>query len=128
MKDENDGDNMKIRAKLAKDYGDFAWGNVNGDTALVKHTWYYIVYSFQMKDGKDTEVLLFLNNAVDNSTKTLSNRFIVDDGAYKSFIGLARKAVDDNTEHLKGFIYSICIYQTFHTAANVTHYNGGCKA
>jgi hypothetical protein len=58
-------------------------------TAIEKDTWYYLVFSFEMKDMINTEITFFINNVASaHGVKTVNESFIIDKTTYKSLLGI----------------------------------------
>ena len=93
----------------------------SGSTQLDVNLWYYVVYSFEMSQGKDTLVEVFLNNASDGST-TLTNVFLLDGSSYPGYIASKRTTgVSDFGDRWNGYIYEFVLYQSKHTISNTAH-------
>ena len=107
-------------AKLTLDT-DASTESVTSDTTVATvDTWYYLVYSFEMTTGKDTNIELFVNN-VSSITDTWTGRFLIDGSSYSSIIGAKKTAASTYDTKWNGYIYDLHIYVAKHTTGNVAH-------
>jgi hypothetical protein len=83
-------------------------------------TWYYLVYSFEAKEGKTTELQLFVNNVQDYS-KSVEAKFVLDEDTFEPFVTTTRSAEDEYKDKLNGFLYEFFIYQSAHNPSNTIH-------
>ena len=108
------------KAELSLDTDASAQSTKSGTSTLVVDTWYYLVYSFEMVDGRDTNVELFVNN-VSDETDTWSGVFLIDDASYGSYIGANRSGSATYGTIWNGYIYDFHLYVAKHLVSITTH-------
>jgi hypothetical protein len=100
----------KLAIDIAKNVSDFAFTRQTGTVTLGVTAWKYVVFSVEMKNGKDSEVSLFINKASDTAATLLSDVFVYDSTDYKNYLAVARTPTSTFTRHWNGFIYAFHIY------------------
>lgn len=104
-----DSDRTQSQSKLAS-------------TAINANTWYYLVYSFILSEGKDTLCSLFLNNAAEVSLHLMAGAFILDNAAYSNYIALRTDtSVSTFKQRWNGYIYDFLVYQYEHADTFTDH-------
>jgi hypothetical protein len=106
----------QIEGKIASDTSPFAFGNANGATTLNTYEWYYLVWSFEMIDGSDTSVELFVNNASD-AASIAGGKFLMDGAGYNAYIGIERTSTTVYDGRWNGYIYDFYLYQLKHVVS-----------
>ena len=117
----------QMQAKLAVDTSPFAFGTANGATTLTVGTWYYMVWSFEMIEGRHTVIDLYLNNAQDAQTQ-VDNKFLMDGTGFNAYIGASRSATTTYADRWNGFVYDFHLYQLKHEISYTTLFAGGCTS
>ena len=123
----NTGGNLV--AELAQDIDPSNYASASSSTTLTAD-WTYLVYSFEMIDGKDKDILFYFNNVADVKS-TLTGVFHIDSTVYKSYIAVERDAGPVFAKHWNGYIFDLALYQMHYSVAGGAHYRtsgciGGC--
>jgi hypothetical protein len=117
-----------MATKLSKDTVPGTYTEKKNTTlALTLKTWYYLVYSFEMKGGKTTTISFFSGNVL-LSSETWTGHFIVDETAYISYFGIEQTG--SYTNLFNGYIHNISLKTTSHVTTDTYFSNAtsGCLA
>ena len=92
-----------------------------GGSTLATNTWYYLIYSFLMTDGKDTIIDLFVDNTSDGILSA-AGKFFIDATTFEGYIAVERTTSASTWgSHWNGYIYEFILYQSEHTVSNTGH-------
>ena len=96
--------------------------------AITVDIWYYIVYSVEMLDGSNSNLAIFVGNALEGQL-THNGYFITDSSSNPAWIG-GRRSDNTPTWHQKfsGYLYSLHMYNKKHELSNTTQFDTGCTA
>ena len=110
-----------MAAGLAYEEDPSVYQSTSSTGTIATNTWYYLVYSLENVNGKDTNTRYIINNTED-SVATITPIFIIDRSEYTAFVGIQRDGTGSWANQWNGFIYNIMIYQESYAGSGNTHY------
>jgi hypothetical protein len=97
--------------------------------SITANTWVYVVFSFRLVNGKDTEVTFWAGATV-TGTQTFTTATVHDSANFDTVLGIERTGSETYANNWNGYIHDFAVWQKVMTSstADNTLRNSGCAA